>query len=151
MMKNYFKNLKTLILIGFLFTGLSLNAQKTSVTQNDLPKTAQEFIAKNFNNQKVSSVIKDVEFKIKTEYEVYFENRIKIEFDNDGNWKEVDGNGTSLPTGFINPAIVNYANRNFPNEKIAQIEKHRSKYEVELTNGLDLEFSLKGDFLRIDD
>jgi len=34
---------------------------------------------------------------------------------------------------------------------IKEIKKKRTGYEVELSNGLDLEFNSKGKFLRMDD
>lgn len=145
------KNLRALFLFGFLMLGMSLYAQKTTITQKELPSAAQSFITNNFSGQKVSSVIKEVEYKMKTEYEVYFENRMKVEFDGDGNWKEVDGKKTEIPTGFIPAPIVNYVKKNFPTEKITQIEKKRSKYEIDLSNGLELVFDLNGNFLKIDD
>ncbi len=145
------KNLKALFLFGFLLMGMSLYAQKTTITQKELPQTAQHFINKNFSGQKVTSVVKEVKYKMKTEYDVYFDNRMEIEFDGDGNWTEVDGKKSPIPTGFINSSIVNYVKQNFPTEKIIQIEKKRSKYEIELGNGIELIFDLNGNFKKIDD
>jgi len=41
--------------------------------------------------------------------------------------------------------------KSFPNTAIKKIEKKRFGYDVELINGLDLEFDSKGNFKRIDD
>lgn len=145
------KNLKALFLFGFLLMGMSLYAQKTIITQNELPRAAQNFISKNFSGQTITKIEKKTKYQVKTEYEVKFDNRMEIEFDGDGNWTEVDGKKSPIPTGFINSSIVNYVKQNFPTEKITQIEKKRSKYEIDLTNGLELIFDLNGNFKKIDD
>src|SRR5690606_25675838 len=147
----YFNLSKTILGLGVLVLGVQANAQETVITANELPKTAQNFIAKNFSGQKVSHAIKDAGM-ISTDYEVVLDNGTKIEFDGDGNWEEVDSkNDTAIPTGFISKKITSYVSKNFPTQKISKIEKDNRKFEVELTSGLDLEFNSNGDFLRIDD
>lgn len=136
------------VLLGF---GIVTYAQETVITQSELPKTAQTFLGKNFSGQNVIQVVKD-KGMISTDYEIMMEDGTKIEFDGEGNWQEVDGKDKSaIPTGFIPNAITSYVSKNFPTHKISKIEKDRTKFEVELTNGLDLEFDSKGKFLRIDD
>ncbi len=137
-----------IVMFGF---GTLINAQETVIKQAELPKTAQTFLSQNFSGQKAIQIIKD-KGMISTEYEIRMENGTKVEFDGDGNWKEVDGkNKSAIPTGFIPSNITSYVSKNFPTYQISKIEKESKKYEVELTNGLDLEFNLNGDFLRIDD
>lgn len=130
-----------------LLLSINLLAQKTSISQNELPKPAQEFISNHFGSQKISSVTQKVEHQTKTEYEVRFENLTEIEFDAKGNWKEVDGNRNIIPTGFISSEILNYTNQNFPKEKIIEIEKERSNFKVKLTNGLEIKFGSDGKFI----
>ncbi|WP_394367609.1 PepSY-like domain-containing protein [Moheibacter lacus] len=40
--------------------------------------------------------------------------------------------------------------KNFPTHKISRIEKDNSKFEVKLSNDLDLIFDSNGDFVRVD-
>jgi len=142
---------KVVLALGFFAFGVQANAQETAITTNELPKTAQSFLAKNFAGQKAIQIIKD-KGMVSTDYEVRLNNGTKIEFDGDGNWEEVDSkNDTAIPTGFISNKITSYVSKNFPTQKISKIEKDNRKFEVELTSGLDLEFSRNGDFLRIDD
>ena len=47
--------------------------------------------------------------------------------------------------------ITEYLQRSFPNTFIKEIKKNRNKIEVEISNGLELEFTKEGDFKRIDD
>lgn len=150
-MNTNFNLSKTILTLGIFVLSFQANAQETVIKTNELPKTAQDFIKKNFASQKVSQAIKD-KGMISTDYEVYLDNGVKIEFDGNGNWEEVDGeNDAAIPTGFIPAKITSYVSKNFPTHKISKIEKDSNSYDVELTNGLDLEFKLNGDFLRIDD
>lgn len=150
-MNTNFNLSKTILTLGILVLGIQLNAQETAIKTSELPKAAQDFISKNFSGHKVSQAVKD-KGMISTDYEVWLDNGVKIEFDSKGNWEEVDGkNDAAIPTGFIPAKITSYVSKNFPTHKISKIEKDSNKFDVELTNGLDLEFKLNGDFLRIDD
>lgn len=150
-MNTKFNLAKAIFTIGIFVLSFQVNAQETVIKTNELPKTAQDFISKNFAGQKVSQAVKD-KGMISTDYEVWLDNGTKIEFDGDGNWEDVDSeNKTAIPTGFIPAKIRSYVSKNFPTQKIGKIERSSSKFEVELTNGMDLEFNSQGEFLRIDD
>jgi hypothetical protein len=45
---------------------------------------------------------------------------------------------------------VDYVTEYYPSADINGIDKEKSKYDVELTNGLDLEFNSAGKFVRMD-
>ncbi len=150
-MNTKFNLAKAILTIGIFVLSFQVNAQETVIKTNELPKTAQDFISKNFVGQKVSQAVKD-KGMISTDYEVWLDNGTKIEFDGNGNWEDVDSeNKTAIPVGFIPAKITSYVSKNFPTQKIGKIERSSSKFEVELTNGVDLEFNSQGEFLRIDD
>lgn len=125
-------------------------AQDQVIAFNQLPQNGQKFITSYFGAKQVSTVLMDNDYFSK-EYEVILANGTKIELDKNGDWKEVDGKRNAIPTSFIPKSIGAYVKKSFPNAKIKKVEKKRFKYEVELTNGLDLEFDSKGNFTRIDD
>ncbi|SDC06849.1 PepSY-like domain-containing protein [Niabella drilacis] len=139
----------TVIVVATLF-GSKLLAQETPITKAQLPKGAQAFLNQYFPGQALSRVTRDKEL-MKTEYEVYLGNSVKVEFDRNGKWKEVDGKHNEIPTGFILPSIARYISGNFPGQKIVKIERSNTRYEVGLSNGADLDFSSKGAFLKMDD
>lgn len=141
------KKIFSLVMLGF---GILSFAQDRAINYNELPKKGQQFVNSYFNPKYVSAVILDDDF-IKKDYEVILTSGTKIEFDGNGNWKEVDGKRNAIPTGFAPNSISNYVKQSFPNTYITKIEKNRFSYEVELSNGLDLEFDTKGKFSRIDD
>lgn len=141
------KKLFSILMIAF---SAVLFAQDQNISFNKLPQKAQQFVKTYFGVKNVSVVMLDDDY-IKKEYEVYLNNGTKIEFDGSGTWKEVDGKRNKIPTGFAPASIASYVKKSFPNAKITKIEKNRFSYEVELSNGLDLEFNSKGQFKKIDD
>lgn len=144
------KQLKKISLLFLFILGVSgLQAKDTPITLHELPQNAQSFLKKYFPSSKTSYIIKDKDY-FSTDYEVRLENGTEIEFDEKGNWTEVDGKHRSIPTAFIPAKIMNYLKEKFPNTTISKIEKGSKKYEVELNGDIDLEFNLNGDFLKID-
>jgi len=57
----------------------------------------------------------------------------------------------NVPAKLIPNGIAQYVKKTYPQTDIYKIQKKRYGYEIELANGLDLEFNAKGQFLRIDD
>jgi len=116
-----------------------------------LPKAAQTVIANNFKS-KVSVVKIDKDFGRVSEYEVILSDGTEISFDRDGNWKNVEvGDNATIPSAFIPSLIAEYVKANMLGKKIVGIEKKRSGYDVELSNGVDIKFDKNGQFVRYDD
>ncbi len=140
----------TVLALSF-FTVKLLSAHET-ITHDvkQLPQTAQDFIKKHFAKEKVSYIKIDKEI-LETEYEVRFENGTSIDFAGNGNWKDVDCENTAVPTAIIPKKIQSYVNQNFKGQTITKIDNTERHYDIELSNGLDLEFDTKGNFLRMDD
>ena len=136
------------LIMGLLFA-LSANAQKTVIKKEALPGNAQTFLKTHFGSKKPSYILEDKEI-LSTEYKVQFSNQIEVEFDKKGNWKEVDAKTGKVPKSIIPKKIASYIKENFPKEDITKIEIGSSGYETKLTNGLELKFNLKGDFIKID-
>ncbi|GIJ94120.1 hypothetical protein CAPN002_13380 [Capnocytophaga stomatis] len=145
-------HMKKLTTMLFLLVGMTINAQETIITHNELPHNAQSFIKKHFSKYTLDYVILDKEFFSSDDYTVRFSEGIKIEFDEKGDWTEIDGNYTEIPTEFISKNILSYVKTKFINTKIVKIEKGIfGSQEVKLSNGLELEFDSQGNFRRVDD
>lgn len=137
--------MKALILTSFfLFFMTSFTAPP------ELPSKIKTYTEKHFPGKKLT--------KYKTEwtpekgkYKVYLDYDVKIEFDGDYNPIEIDGKG-GLPDSVIPDKLLKYSKENYPDRKIIEWEKstYKNKQEIELDNGIELEFDLKGNFLRID-
>ena len=147
-MKTYM-NLGLSLTVG-LFFSLSANAQKTTITLAELPAKSQVFLKKHFGTETPTYIIKDKE-TFSTDYKVQFANKIEVEFDGNGDWEEVDGHHTAIPTAIVPAKIASYVKTNFKDAQVTSLDKGRWGYEVNLNNGLELEFDSAGKFLRIDD
>ncbi|MDO5105444.1 PepSY-like domain-containing protein [Capnocytophaga sp.] len=132
-------------LFGFQF----VSAQERNITFEQLPAQAQTFVKKHFAAQRVVTVVEDAKPYSK-EYDVYFENGTKIEFYANGDWEEVKSRAAEVPAGIVPAAISQYVKAQYPNAFVQEIKKKHYGYEIEISNGLDLEFDKTGKFLRID-
>lgn len=142
--------MKTKIAFAVLLLGLavSANAQK-KIETTELPKAAQEFLQKHFSHTSVERAKKDAEHGEKG-YEVKLKDGTEVEFWKDGSYREVDGGKNPIPTAFIPDSIKDYVAKNYPNEKITHIDYGHKDLDVDLTNGIDLEFTKEGKFLKAD-
>ncbi len=142
--------MKTILLSAFVFLfGMTANAQETAIKNSELPAEATAFIKKYFSKNTIHHAIKDQD-KGKITYEVMLDNMTELEFTVKGIWKEVDGKDKAIPTGYILKPILDYVKKNYPKASITHIDKGLNDIDIELDNGTELEFDLKGKFLRID-
>lgn len=141
---------KVVLVFALALISIQIYAQGKIIQFSELPKSAQEFVSTYYDSKLVSYIKLEKDF-MATSYEVKLNNGIEIEFDSKGNWTEVDVKKTAVPNQLVNSNIRTYVNKSFPNNEIVQISRKGRKIEIELTNGLDLEFDKNGKFLRIDD
>ena len=142
--------MKTFISTALVFLfGFSVNAQETPIKNSELPAEANAFIQKHFGKNSIHHAIKDKD-NGKITYEVMLDNGTEIEFLENGKWKEVDGKDKAIPTGYISKPILDYVKTNYPKTSITHIDKGLNDIDIDLSNGVELEFDLKGKFLRID-
>src|SRR5690606_3360369 len=147
-MKTIIKTCAVAIMVMFAATS---QAQDKVITFEQLPQAAQNFIKKHFDAQKVSYIKEDSNFMSGSDYEVKFNDGKKVEFGSKGNWTEVDMDKSAIRAGIVPENIIAHVNTGLPNNSMIQLEKSSRKYEIELSNGLDLDFNSKGEFVHIDD
>jgi predicted nucleotide-binding protein (sugar kinase/HSP70/actin superfamily) len=80
-----------------------------------------------------------------------FADGVKIEFNGDGEWKDVDCKFGAVPAAIIPKKIASYVAKNYPDAKIIKIDRDRRDYEVSLSNRLELTFDMKFNLVEIDD
>jgi len=122
----------------------------TPITFNELPEAAKEFVHKHFGKEQVSHVTLDNDI-IDKEYTLVFASGTKLEFNGDGDWKEVDCRYTEMPQGLVPEQIENYIKNNYPNSKIREIKREHGGWEVKITGGLELTFNRDFKLVDIDD
>ncbi|MDO4692440.1 MAG: PepSY-like domain-containing protein, partial [Porphyromonadaceae bacterium] len=131
-----------------------------------LPTEARQFVAQYFKGYSASEVKINAEetengslytsILEKTDLElratVVLPSRVKIEFDRNGQWREIECliDGAALPANIlaILPApIVQYVQRNYPGIGIHEIERKSYGYKVELVNDKEILFDRNGELL----
>ncbi len=131
-------------------TAIACSAQDRIISVNELPEAAQSLIKSHFNSSKPTLVQRDKD-GLKVNYDVVMDNGIKLEFDNKGNWTEIDCKPKAVPSALVPTAIQNYISKHFNGTKVVQIERTGKGYEVDLSNGIDIEFNKKMKAVKIDD
>ena len=125
-------------------------AEDVAITAQKLPGAAQKFLKEHFAQNKVVTALLDRDFA-DNDYTVVLDNGTKVEFDGLGKWESVKNHNGKIPAGVVPTEIQNYIATHYQSLGVEKIERKRYGYEVELTNDLDMKFSLNGKFLGLDD
>ena len=122
----------------------------TPITIQQLPATAQTFLKTHFKNKKVLLVTKERDFT-KVTYDVTCSDGTKMEFNNNGQWNEVDCRRSAVPAAIVPQTIATFVTAHYPDTHICKIESDHKEYEVKLANKLELKFDKKFRLLEVDD
>ena len=142
--------------IVFLFISLfamnfvALAGNDKPIQVSEMPKAAQLFIKNHFADLSVAMAKVETDFLDKN-YDVVFTNGNKVEFDKKGNLTNVDCEHTQVPVAILPEAIRQYVAKNYPDAKVLKIEvTDRKGYDVELSNGFELEFDKRMNVIDVD-
>lgn len=130
--------------VAILFCGVT-----SAMAQNNNPAITQ-FVEQHFPKATIQTVIPD-----DNEIEVLLSDFTKIEFRLNNEWKEVDCElasiYTTVPAALVPEQITAYVTANFPNTLIQKLERKLLGWEIELNNGLEIEFNKSFNVTKIDD
>ena len=143
------KKLLAIVMAMFVCVAVVKADNEVPVTVNELPATAQTFINTHFKDTKVALAKKETGF-FELSYDVIFTDGNKLEFDRNGNWKEVNCKYSSVPAAVVPQQISDYVKANYAGINILSIEKDDREYEVRLANRVELTFTLQFQLLDID-
>lgn len=150
------KTLKYLSLMLFMLVGLGLascDKDDGLVNTDNLPAAAKSFLSTYYPGVKILYAEKDYDDGHK-EYEVDLTNGHSVTFNKDGEWLDVDApQGQTIPAGIAPEKIVNFIATDFNGVGINEISRNfrgHIGYEVELVNGVDLNFNIDGDYIGVD-
>ncbi|MCH5226699.1 MAG: PepSY-like domain-containing protein [Muribaculaceae bacterium] len=156
-----FKFIATLFLVtGFLsFTSCSndddgIKETDTTVTQDQLPEKAKEFISEFFYDYEIKSIQKKTIDSVVL-YEVEFTNDYDIIFNSLGDWTEMEApTGMTLPSGAIPEPVRATLDAQYPGYGVNEINTTGQGYYVQLVNdqgenGLGLYFNESGEITDI--
>ena len=144
------KTVIALVLLFTLFETMAAVDRDSPIAYSSLPQPARDFVGMHFPEAKsLRTKVEKGIFSI--EYEVTLSNGFSVEFDRKGRWKEVDGNGQTLPDAVIPPAILETLRKDFPDNAAIEISFDDGVYEVTFDNGMEYEFEGSGKLVHFDD
>ena len=142
------KYLQTILLVAAMVT-MSFNAKADHdqvITFNQLPAAAQTLLKQHFADKVPLIVTMDWD-----DYTVRYESGEKVEFNKQGEWKEINCRVSTVPTGLIPEQIQTHINATFPGTTIIEIDRGLRGYGVKLNNGLEIEYNTTFQVIDIDD
>ncbi len=122
--------------------------QDNVIPEAELPSAIKKYIKKHFSDYKVIKAEKEKTLS-GHKYEVKLDKGVELDFNEKNEITEIDGT-MKLPNSAIPKSILKYVEKNYPENVITDWELDKNKQEVKLDSGIELEFSLKGEFVRID-
>ncbi len=125
------------------------NCEKEEIISSlDLPVEINSYISTHFPNKSILQVIKDKDGLIKS-YDILLNENVSLEFNRKNEIIDIDAN-TKLPDSVIPDKILQFVALKYAANFVTDWQLDGNNQQVELDNGLDLEFNKKGEFLRID-
>src|SRR5690606_35051617 len=118
------------------------------ITREELPDAALTYIQTHFADYELLQAVKDRD-AMSVGYEIILEGGFRLDFDRQGEIQGIDG-AAPLPDSAVPSSIGQYVRANFPGQQIVQWKRDGRKDDVELDNGVELEFDKDGKFLRMD-
>lgn len=142
---------KLLLLFMCLFTIQSVVKADDDkpVRIEQLPQSAQQFIKTHFGDSKVAIAKMETDWFDKS-YDIIFTDGNKLEFDKQGNWKEINCKYSAVPASVMPEQIQKYVTENYPGAQVLKIERDKRDYEVKLSNKWELKFDLQFNLIDID-
>ncbi|MEN2720063.1 PepSY-like domain-containing protein [Capnocytophaga sputigena] len=139
-----------LLLIAATLTFSAASAQDSKVTFNDLPADAINFVRQHFLIDHIASLWKDTDYNDE-EYTVIFRDGLEIEFNGNGDWKELKARHGKVPDHVVPEKILAHVRATFPFESIKEVSRNLTKkrYEAELTNEQELKFDENFNFIGV--
>ncbi|MEN2754469.1 PepSY-like domain-containing protein [Capnocytophaga sputigena] len=139
-----------LLLIAATLTFSAASAQDSKVTFNDLPADAINFVRQHFLVDHIASVWKDSDYNDE-EYTVIFRDGLEIEFNGNGDWKELKARHGKVPDHVVPEKILAHVSATFPFESIKEVSRNLTKkrYKAELTDDQELKFDENFNFIGV--
>ena len=113
----------------------------------DLPSEARSFIENYFPSADILSIVQEKEDGRK-EYQVKLSDGTDMEFDEDGEWTNIECYFSPLPTGILPANVITKVEELHPDAYINGVEKELGGYVVEVTDagGIDWDMRFNAQF-----
>ena len=144
---------KIFVTVALLFAGItvSLADNDRPITLEQLPAPAQTFLKTHFADLTLAYAVEDPKL-IGSEYEVTYTDRTEVEFRSNGEWSSVERRDAAVPASIVPVQSSAYvAKSRFPHQFIKKIDRNSYTWEIELSNGIEIEFDKDFRVIDIDD
>lgn len=124
------------MLIPLMMAGMQSCENNTNfgnINPNKLPNAAKSFIEQYFADQTIVSAEKEMDDG-QVVYEVTLSDGTELDFDENGEWADVDCQNRQVPDGIVPEKIRSYVATNYPDNFIVEIEHKYNRYRIELNN-----------------
>ncbi|MDR1504824.1 MAG: PepSY-like domain-containing protein [Prevotella sp.] len=135
--------------ILLLSCATKINAFHSLQYRNNIPEKVQVFLDRHSSNYEIDKLkydAKDGECKVK------YKNGIKVQFNGNGDWEEIESDYTPLPKSIIDilpkPAIA-YIAKNHPQKAIVKVKHKSYGYMVKLADAAELNFNQTGNLIKV--
>ena len=142
------KSIKAILLLVAMMA-ISFNAKADHdqiINFNEMPEAAQALLKQYFADKVPLVVTVDWD-----DYTIVYDSGEKVEFDKQGNWKEINCRTSGVPVELIPEQIKSHINATFPGAMVLKLDRNRRGYEVKLNNGLEVEYDPTFQIIDIDD
>ncbi len=141
------RSIKAILLMVAILISFNAKADHEQViTYNQLPANAQAMLKQHFANKVPLIVTMDWD-----DYTIVYDSGEKVEFNKQGEWKEIDCRSSFVPAALIPEQIKANVKTSFPGTTILKLDRNRRGYEVKLNNGLEIEYNRAFQVIDIDD
>ena len=141
------RSFKAILLLVAMLVSFNAKADHDQViTFDQMPEAAQALHKQYFANKVPLVVTVDWD-----DYTIMYESGEKVEFDKQGNWKEINCRSSQVPAELIPEQIKANIASTFPGAIILKIDRNRRGYEVKLNNGFEVEYDHSFQVIDIDD
>lgn len=129
---------------------LSASADNRPSSFGQLPGDAKTFVNTNYKGVEVLYVTKEDDL-FRPDYDVMLANGILLEFSHSGSLKKIEAKKGTIAAALIPEGIRSFVDRHYPGEGYVEYEVGRKKYEVKLSNRLELKFDSAFRLIEVDD
>ena len=145
--------MKTKLVVLAIFSAFMLTSCEKEdeflIDISQVPSEIQTFVSTHFPEQTITRVIKETEGSAHT-HDLYLDNLTKLEFNGTNNVVDIEGQ-SKLPDSLLSENILIFVGLTYPENYITGWELDDSLQQIQLNNGIEIEFNRNGNFLRIDE
>lgn len=139
------KKLFLLALVPFMLIGCE---KEEILPLTDIPSEISNYVSTHFPDNAIIKAIKDTDGR-ELNYDITLEGGFLLEFNRKKEVTDIEG-FTNLPDSVIPAKLLEYVASNYPDNFIIGWELDDRNQQIKLDNHFELEFSMNGDYLRID-